>query len=74
MQMSYPIYVIISVIKRNINSFQFNSYIVLPGKILCKIPAFQTLGYILPFSFERKTVILATLYLILQGARDQYVN
>ena len=32
--------VIISVINKSINSFQFNSYAVLPGKILCKIPAF----------------------------------
>ena len=31
--MSYPIDLIISVINRNINLFQFNSYTVLPGSI-----------------------------------------
>ena len=60
----------VSVNNRSINSFQFNSYAVLAGKILCKIPAFWTLGYILPFQFKRNTVILTMRYLILQRAHD----
>ena len=38
--LSFTTDLIISVTNRGINSFQFNSYTVLPGSILCKIQSF----------------------------------
>ena len=39
MEINNPIDVIISEINIRIDSFQFNSYAVLSGRVLCKIPA-----------------------------------